>query len=86
MARIIKYAADGNAPFWMQKGAVEPWVPRDRWDTPSRDSVRDSLDAPGCMRFATLIDEIEESGHMYDTRAEGGVSNSYRDAMIDRIC
>ena len=23
---------------------------------------------------------------MYDTKAETGVSNSYRDAMIDRIC
>ena len=85
-SRIIKYAADGCAPFWMQKGVVEPWIPNDRWDTPSRDSVRDTPETAWFMWFAPIVDEIYESGHMYDMKAEAGVSNSYRDAMIYRIC
>ena len=42
MERIRKYVADGYAPFWMQKGIVDPWVPIDRWDTPSRMVAKDT--------------------------------------------
>ena len=44
LERIKKYAADGYTLFWMQKGVVDPWYPRSRWATPSRDEVYDLLE------------------------------------------
>ena len=66
MERIRKYAQDGDVPFWMQKGVVDPWVPKNRWDTPSRKEVKDTPETERCMWIAGIIDEIERAGRMMD--------------------
>ena len=58
----MKYDQDGYNPFWMQKGAVDSWVPKDRSDTPSRKLVKDTLETEWFMWIAGIIDEIEDVG------------------------
>ena len=60
--RIMKYDQDGYNPFWMQKGAVDSWVPKDRSDTPSRKLVKDTPETEWFMWIAGIIDEIEDVG------------------------
>ena len=70
LERIINYAKDGYVPFWMQKGAVDPWVPKARWDTPSRKQVKDTPKTEWFMWIAGVIDEIERVGRVQDFKAE----------------
>ena len=58
----MKYDQDGYNPFWMQKGAVDSWVPKDRSDTPSSKLVKDTPETEWFMWIAGIIDEIEDVG------------------------
>ena len=60
LERIKKYAVDGYTPFWMQRGVVDPWYPRNRWRTPTRKEVHDLPETEWLMRIAELVDRIED--------------------------
>ena len=58
--RIRKYAQDCYTPFWMQRGVVDPWYPRNRWRTPTRKEVHDLPETEWFMRIAERVDRIED--------------------------
>ena len=39
----------------MKKGAVEPWIPADRWNTPPRNKVKDSPATEWCLWIAHTV-------------------------------
>jgi hypothetical protein len=59
LERITNYALDGYTPFRMKTGVVEPWIPADRWETPPRNEVKDSLETEWCLWIARIVDKIE---------------------------
>ena len=86
MERIVKYAQDGYVPFWMQKGAVDPWAPEEnRWDTLSRNQVKDTPETEWFIWIAGIVDDIENDGRVLDFKAEGAKPNPYRDSIVDRV-
>ena len=64
LERIRNYALDGYTLFWMKKGVVEPWFPVDRWETPSRNEVKESPEAEWFLWIARIVDKIEAEERM----------------------
>ena len=86
MERIKQYAAAGYLPYWMQKGAAPPWEPVDRWDTLPRNKVNDLPETEWATWLDGIVDDIEDSGMMNDFKVVDNKYNSYREAIVDRVC
>ena len=70
----------------MKKGAVEPWCPVDRWESPPRSDVKESEESEWFLWIARVVDRIEAEGRMKDFKSEGAKPNPYRDAILDQVC
>ena len=70
----------------MKKGAVEPWCPVDRWESPPRSDVKESEESEWFLWIARVVDRIEAEGRMKDFKSEGAKPNPSRDAILDQVC
>ena len=84
--RIKQNAQDGYGPFWMQKGGVDPCVPKSRWDTLSCKQFKNTPETVWFMWTAGIIDDIENDGRMLDFKTESIKPNPYRDSIVNRVC
>ncbi|MFM7978591.1 MAG: hypothetical protein ACKPKO_04680, partial [Candidatus Fonsibacter sp.] len=84
--KIREYARDGYAPFCFKKGLMEPWNPSDRWECPPYTAMKDSPEADMIVCLAKQVDEIEWSGNTNNKWTASGVSNPFRDRIIDETC
>jgi hypothetical protein len=54
----------------MQNVIVDHWVPKNRWDTPSRVQVNNLLEAEWLSWIANTGHKIKSEGMMYDFKTE----------------
>ena len=59
----------------MQKGVVDPWAPKTRWDTLSRKQVKDTPETEWFLWLAGIVVDIENDGRTLDFKAEGDKPN-----------
>ena len=70
----------------MQKGVVDPWVPKARWDTISRKQVKETPATEWFLWLVGIVYDIEVDGRALDFKPKGTKPNPYRDSIVDRAC
>jgi hypothetical protein len=86
LERIRGYVAEGYIPLWMHKGAVDPWCPKGRWETPSRSQVKDLPEVVWCLWIVDIVHNLESEGRREYFKAKWHRANPYREKILDYAC
>ncbi|MFM7985787.1 MAG: hypothetical protein ACKPKO_41380, partial [Candidatus Fonsibacter sp.] len=62
MEKIREFAQEGYAPFFFNKGLVDPWIPSDRWDCPPYSACKDLPGSDIIVWVARVVDQIKFDG------------------------